>query len=96
MYLIGFCLVFSGLNLLFFRIKNKAFNLQQITIPAHIQIKEDPYFGQDKKRAPILDYYLDSLSSTVSGKRILDSLNLLRPGLLDSFRIFKNNINHLF
>lgn len=96
MYLIGFCLVFGGLNLLFFRIKNRAFNLQQITIPAHIQIKEDPYFGPDKKRALILDYYLDSLSSTVSGKRIIDSINLLRPGLVDSLRIFNNNINYPF
>ncbi|MGF7231951.1 hypothetical protein [Arachidicoccus sp.] len=96
MALLGFCLVFSSLNLLFYQAKKDMPPLKQITVPAHIQITKGGYHSQPQKRNTLLYNFLDSLKATASGERLLDSLHTRRPGLMDSLLTLKNKLNSNF
>jgi len=50
-----------------------------------------PYISkQEVEKIQKFKSYLDSLSNSKSGKRILDSINANRPGLIDSLSIVEN------
>jgi hypothetical protein len=99
--LVLFCLLSLGCSLYlilksFSSSNDKTLMVAPINVPLH-----SANGGDYDTRSPLLltkaefqrieqfSRYMDSLNSSVSGKRIRDSLLLSRPGLMDSIQVLK-------
>lgn len=103
--LISFCLLAGGcsLNLIIssFRTSNHtAFSVAPIKVPEHStktrEGNKHPSIIATKdefKKVQRFRYYMDSLSRSLSGKRIHDSILVARPGLMDSVLIIEKIYN---
>lgn len=75
----------------------EALSVPQIVIPKYNITTEEQrraaqrlIIQQDYKRIYDLKHYIDSLHQTIAGKHAYDSLNRLRPGLIDTLKLLEN------
>jgi hypothetical protein len=88
---ISICIAWSG----FLRDTSQKINILPVAIPANVnkKVKTAKTFSgqfQENKRIICFRSYLDSLASSSSGRKTYDSIQICRPGLLDSLVFIEN------
>ena len=100
--LLLFCLSTGGYSMYmivrsFITTESRAFTITKIKSPAHVRDEDEENLRttnvislEEFQQIERFQDFMDSLSETESGRKIIDSILLYRPGLIDSIRQIEN------
>jgi hypothetical protein len=100
-WLIVFCLLGGGFSIYLitgsiFQSKISEFKIEAINVPKvsnhESNLRSEQFVDEDFYKAiESFDQFMDSLRQTKLGLKIYDSISKVRPGLLDSIKLLKQN-----